>query len=163
MKTMPIIAKAGGESNFEPAPAGTWAAVCVDVIDLGQQPVEYKGQEKLQHKVRIAWQLTEDAGLTEDHQPMLAMRRYTLSLDERAALRKDLETWRGRKFTAQELNGWDIEAVIGVPCLLSISHTQRDGKTFANVDAVLRLPNGMPAPAPTGYIRKCEREPRVGQ
>ena len=36
-------------------------------------------------------------------------RVYTLCLHERAALRKDLESWRGRKFTEQELDGFDLE------------------------------------------------------
>ena len=54
---MPIYAKAS--PSFTPAPAGTHAAVCVDVIDMGDVVSEFNGKKKTQHKIRIVWQLDE--------------------------------------------------------------------------------------------------------
>src|ERR1039458_9745361 len=107
---MPIIAKSSGTS-YPPAPQGTHAAVCVDVIDLGMLKVAFGGKEKTQHKIRVVWQIEE---LRDDGKPHQVSRRYTNSLHEKAALRKDLESWRGNPFTPSELEGFDLEVLLSV-------------------------------------------------
>src|SRR6185369_175718 len=76
----------------------------------------------------------------------------------KAKLRKDLEAWRGRIFTFDELAGFDLESVIDVPCLLSVVHRQGSkGGKFANVGAVMKLPKGMHAFVPRDYVRVKDR------
>src|SRR5689334_21178594 len=99
---MPIIATASESKSFIPAPEGTHQAVCVDVIDKGMQPNKFK-DGALQHKIDIAWQIDE---AREDGKRFVVYKRYTLSLNEKANLRKDLETWRGRPFTRDEEMGF---------------------------------------------------------
>jgi len=152
---MPIIAKAGGGS-FAPAPAGTHSAVCCDVVDLGVLEVNYAGKTKRQHKITVIWQIGERR---DDDKLFLLRKRYTLSLHEKASLRKDLESWRGRSFTPAELEGFDIETLLGVPCLLSVIHQAKDGDIFANISAIMRLPKGMEALKVVDYVRVCDREP----
>jgi hypothetical protein len=156
---MPIIAKASG-SNFVPAPAGAHAAVSVDVVDLGTLEVTYAGKTKKQHKIEIVWQIAEDM---EDGRPYRVKKRYTLSLHEKAGLRKDLESWRGRAFTDAELDGFDVESVIGVPCLLNVIHNASGGSVYANVSTIMRLPKGMTAPTQRDYVRVIDREPKQGE
>lgn len=153
---MPIYASAGSGTKFTPAPAGTHAAVCCDVRDLGVVKVEWQGQTKQQHKVLISWQIDE---ARDDGKPYLVSRRYTLSLHEKAGLRKDLEAWRGRKFTEDELHRFDVETIIGKPCLLNLIHAQSGGDTYANVAAVMALPRTMPAPQVRDYVRFVDRTP----
>lgn len=150
---MAIIAKKTS-GDFVLCPEGTHLAVCVDVVDLGEVKTAWQGKEKLQHKIRLVWQIAERM---QDGRPHVAQRRYTLSLDDRAALRKDLENWRGRAFTTDELNGFDVETVIGVGCMLSVVHETRDAKTYDNVSGVMRLPKGVPAPAIDKYVRVKDR------
>ncbi len=152
---MAIIAKASG-GNFVPAPAGTWAAVCCDVVDLGMLEVNFGGKKSTKHKIQVIWQISE---LRNDNKPHQARKRYTLSLHEKAALRKDLESWRGRKFTAQELEGFDVESVLSVPCMLNIIHEEKEGQTYSNVTAVMRLPKGLDAPSIRDYVRVIDRKP----
>ncbi len=154
---MAIIAKASG-SNYVPAPEGTWSAVCVDVVDLGILEVAFGGKKKKQHKIRIVWQIEE---VTKDNKPYTAQRRYTNSLHEKASLRRDLESWRGRKFTEHELQGFDVETVIGVPCLLNIIQEAKGGDTFANVASIMRLPKGLPPLTARDYIRVIDRKPEM--
>ena len=155
---MPIIASSKGESsgNFEPAPAGVHQAVCVDVVDLGVLDVSWQGQTKRQHKVNIAWQINEDR---DDGKPFLVFKRYTLSLHEKSGLRKDLESWRGRKFTRDEEMGFDVEAVIGANCLLNITHNRVGDRTYANVVSIMPLAKGMPPIHARDYVRKVDRTP----
>jgi hypothetical protein len=151
---MPIYAKAG--ANFTPAPAGSHASVCVDVVDLGNITVEYSGKAKTQHKIRIVWQIEE---LRDDGNPFSLRKQYTLSLHEKSSLRKDLESWRGRSFTEDELRGFDVEVLIGKGALLSVIHKDSNGTTYANVTGVMKLPKGMAAPTPVSYVRECDRQP----
>jgi len=151
---MAIIAKAG--PTFIPAPEGAHAAVCVDVVDLGTLEVNYGGKSKKQHKIRIVWQIDENM---EDGKPFLVQQRFTLSLHEKAGLRKVLESWRGRQFTEEELQGFDVETVIDKPCLVNIIHQNKAGSIYANVTSVMRLPKGMAVLTPRDYIRVVDRKP----
>lgn len=153
---MPIIARAGSGTQYPPAPAGTHAAICVDVVDLGILEVTYSGKTKKQHKITIVWQIDEDR---DDGKPHAVRKRYTLSLHEKAGLRKDLESWRGLPFTQEELDGFDVEVLVGKGCLLNIIHNVKDSNTYANVATIMKLPKMMEAPKARDYVRVCDRTP----
>lgn len=136
---MPIIATAGESGTFTPAPEGVHQAVCADVVDLGM--IQGFGG-KLQRKIVIVWQIDETR---DDDTRFLLFKRYTLSLNEKATLRKDLEAWRGRAFTRDEEMGFDVETVIGANCMLNVQHRQSQdgGKTYANVVSITPLPKAL--------------------
>jgi len=142
--------------SYAPAPAGAHAAVCCDVVDLGELEITYSGQTKKQHKINIVWQIDEDR---DDGKPHQVRKRYTCSLHEKASLRKDLESWRGRAFSDEELQGFDLEVLIGFGCMVNVIHASQQGKIYANVAAVMRLAKGMPTPVVRDYVRVCERAP----
>ena len=146
---MAIIAKG---SSFVPCPAGLHQAVCCDVVDLGNVESVYG----VKHKVTLVFQVNEPM---DDGRPFLVQRRYTVSLDQKSSLRKDLESWRGRPFTADELKGFDLEKLLGVNCQLNVQQNDRDGTTYANITAIVPLSRGMSKMAVAGYIRKKDREP----
>lgn len=152
---MAIMATAGDGKTFDPAPAGVHQGVCVDVVDLGMLDVTWQGKTKQQHKINVAWQIAERR---EDGKPFLVFKRYTLSLGEKATLRKDLESWRGKAFTREEELGFDVERVIGKNCLLNIQHNESGGKTYANVVSIMPLVKGMPEITAVDYVRKKDRQ-----
>lgn len=139
------------ESKYVPAPEGLHVATCADVVDVGVLDHGYG----LKHYVEIRWML-EDAG---EHGRYVVRRRYTNSLSEKAALRRDLEVWRGRKFTADELKGFDLERLIGAGCQVQIVHKiSEKGGTFANVTAIIPLGKGQVNPGVSAdYIRQQDR------
>lgn len=155
---MAIIATAGGGDGktFTPAPAGVHQAVCVDVVDLGFLDVTWQGVSKKKHLINVAWQINEDR---DDGKPYLVFKRYTLSLHEKATLGKDLESWRGKKFTDEERNGFDVERLLGVNCLLNVTHNQVGDRTYANVVSIMPLAKGMPQIHARDYVRKVDRQP----
>lgn len=142
---MTIIAKAS-DKEFESIPLpeeGTSQAVCCGVWDLGMQKTTYKGEEKIKHKIVIAWELSQLINSpTSEYNglPYMLSKTYTLSLYN-STLKKDLESWRGKAFTEDEINaGVDIEKLYGINCLLGVTHQQgfKDtSRTFANVSAIL--------------------------
>lgn len=143
---MPIIAKRDNVSFEQPTP-GTVQAVCVFVHDIGNQPGEYQGKPNVAHKAIVAWELKQKMTQGEyAGKPFMITRYYTVSLSEKSNLRKDLESWRGRAFTDDELDGFDIETIRGANCLLSIVATE-SGKR--KVSGVMALPVGMEKMVPT--------------
>lgn len=138
---MPIIATRESDHEYENAPADTYIGVCYRIIDLGTQQIEWQGEVKRQHKVMISWELN---AAMSDGQPFTMHKRYTLSLHEKAQLCKDLEAWRGRPFTEDEAKGFDIGTVLGAPCMMQIVHTSKNGKTYANINALMKFKGDAP-------------------
>jgi hypothetical protein len=153
---MGLIAKeVGGSSDYTPVPEGTFQAVCNMVVDLGLQNTNFQGKDAVKHQCWIRWELpTERLELTNQSGavisvPMSIGKLYTLSLHEKATLRKDLEGWRGRAFTAQELQGFDLFKLGGIPCQVSVVHVKRNDRTYANVVGVAGWPKGLDKPKAT--------------
>lgn len=149
------------ESNFTPAPEGLHQAVCCDVWEQWTEESRFTPGQ-LQDKTRVVWLLEEEN--PETGKPFQASRIYTASLHEKAMLRQHLETWRGRKFTQDELRGFDLEALIGVNCQLQIAHNiGSNGKTYANVQAVVPLAKGMnKLRVPEDYVRRKDKARSAG-
>ena len=146
-----IISRTGG-GDFAPAREGVHVAICTRVIDLGTQTSTYKGEDKRAKKVLIGWELPDEPliEINGEQLPPMIMGRYTASLHEKAQLFALLVSWRGRKFTDDELKAFDLKNVLGAPCYLQVIHSD-DGK-FANVKTLMPLPKGVAKPTATGPL-----------
>lgn len=150
---MGTVAKDSGGGDFKLVPAGAHVAICDQVVDLGIQP---GGMYDPKQKVYLRWQIPgERVKWTKDGQehegPAIIGRTFTLSLSEKGYLRPILESWRGRPFTPAELKGFDVKNVLGVPCMVQVTHeTATSGKTYANVVAVMSMPKGVAKPELNG-------------
>jgi hypothetical protein len=125
-------------SNFVQPPEGTFVARCYRIIDLGTQHDEYQGKPTIRNQVVVTWELPTE--LMDDGKPFSVSRFYTNDLYENANLYKDLVAWRGRAFTEEEKRGFDLENILGAPCLITIVHNDK-GK--AKVTSVTKLVKGM--------------------
>jgi hypothetical protein len=158
---MKWIDNGGGE--FAQAPVGTHPARCVKMIDIGTQRGEYLGQVNIRRQCIVGWELPNES-IPEGEakgKPFVVSRFYTASLNEKANLRKDLENWRGRTFTAQELLGFDSQNILGKPCMVSVIHNDK-GK--ARVSGIMALPKGMHVPPqinPSVYFSLEEFDDKV--
>lgn len=151
---MPIyVSDTGGGGDFTPVPEGTHFAVCDMVVDLGKQRTTYMGDTTIKHQVYIRWQIpaertewTDGEGVKHEG-PMVIGKVYTASLGEKANLRKDLQAWRGKTFTEEELKKFELSAVIGAPATISVTHKPKEtGGVYSNVTSIGGLPKGMPKP-----------------
>lgn len=143
--------------NFKQVPAGNYVARCFQLIDLGTQTSEKFGNAT--HKIRIGWEILDtDADgqpltIERDGQafPMTVSAEYTLSLGDKANLRKMLASWRGRDFTPEELKGFDVSKLLGAYCMVNVTQTEgREGKVYANVSTVTPLPKQLATSKPAG-------------
>ena len=144
---MSLTISENATTDYTPPEAGTFAARCASLIDLGTQTSVWEGEEKRAHKVLISFEVLDTDNRRSDGSPHLVSKRFTASLHAKAGLRKFLESWRGRPFTAEELAGFDLKAVVGLTCLVGIVHEAKGDKVYANLSSVMKLPKGMPAPS----------------
>ena len=146
---MSLIIKESERPAFQLPSDKTHQAVCYNVWNLGWQKVTFKGHSKAQHKIRIGWELNEQVREGKFAGKRLTIsKRYTASLFERSALYKDLIAWRGRSFSPDELDGFDLENLIGANCLMAIVHNQKQDKEYANISAIIHLPDGITSMEP---------------
>jgi hypothetical protein len=130
-----------GGGDFQPCPAGTHPAICIRVIDLGTQQTTYKGETKRAHKVLIAWEMP--TARMSDGRPFIVSQRYTYSGHKKAVLRQHLESWRGKRYTDEEIAGVDLVRLLGKPCFLTIVHDESHETVYANVVGISPLPKNM--------------------
>lgn len=155
---MAFIAKDSGGGDFKKVPPGAYIGRCYSLIDLGTQLTTGQYGEKLQHKIRIAWELfgEDDQGnpltvlVDGKEMPMTISKNYTVSLHEKAGLRKDLAAWRGKDFTDEEAKAFDVSKLLGAYCMVNATTSETNGKTYTNVAGLTPLPgalkNAKPAP-----------------
>lgn len=82
--------------------------------------------------------------------PMTISKEYTLSMHEKASLRKDLGAWRGKQFTDEEAKTFDIAKLVGVYCMVNVTHSESNGKEYANVAGLSPLPGALKNSRPAG-------------
>ena len=160
----PIIVTDNGGGEYTPHPEGQYAARCIDVVDMGWQRTDFGPK----YKIRVVFfcgkvERREIEGEKRDV-PLTVVQFFTASLNEKANLRKFLESWRGRPFTVAEAGRFDVEKMLDAPALIQVAHNKAtNGKVYANITSIMRLPQGMNAPArPADYVRVCERPEWTG-
>lgn len=151
---MPIVS-AGTKEKMAPVPAGAQRAVCYSIIDIGTQTPPNPAY-KPGRKVVITWELPDETISTEKGMlPRAISGTFGLSLGPKATLRKFLESWRGRPFTADELKGFDLKNVLGANGLLNVVHAPSKSDpsvVYANVGGIMPLPKGMTAVKATNEL-----------
>jgi hypothetical protein len=141
-------------NDFERPEDGTYLAMCYRIVDLGTQSEVFSGETKLLRKVTISWELPTER--MKDGRPFSVNKRYTFSSAENANLRKDLEAWRGAKFTPETMKGFEIDRLLGKPCVVTVSTTTNEkGKTFTNIIAITPPIKGTKIPPETENETFC--------
>lgn len=147
-----IIVKNQATARREPVEPGNYPARCYGMVVTGTEFNELYGN--LKTNVIVLWEMpTERIEIEKDgavkNLPRGIHAQYNLSLNEKATLRKTLESWRGKAFDDKQLaqEGFDIASIIGAPCLLNVLTRQaQNGNEYNYVSTVARLPKGMEVP-----------------
>jgi hypothetical protein len=141
---MSITATNTGAGGGVLAPAGNHVARCYAMIDLGTSPDDYQGQPRIVHKVQVKWELPNATHVFkegESAKPFSVSKEYNLSMNEKANLRLDLQSWRGKPFTEEEAKSFDITKVLGAACMLNvIVKTSKSGKEYNEVTSITPIP-----------------------
>lgn len=122
---------------------GVYMAVCVGVVDLGEQYSEmYKSYS---NKVKFVWALPSETieidGKTEERQ---LSREFSIATKKTSKLRTFLGSWNSKNYTDEEFMELDLFDQIGKACQLNV--VLNDTGEYANVDNIMPIPKGLPAP-----------------
>jgi hypothetical protein len=146
------------QSTFTPHPDSNGEyvkAVLVDITDLKKRVTQYGEKDEF----RLVFE-TEVMDTANDRRFCIWSRGYTPSLNEKAALRKDLKRLMGRELTTAELSEFDVESLIGFGVKLIIQHETKDDRTYANISFM--VPDKEKSLKPSGkYKRIQDREDKV--
>lgn len=140
------------EPVFDVHPEGVFVGELVDFTDEGYKEGQYG-------TYRSAFFDISTGQLTEDGEVFFPMRFY---VNENAGERSKTTLFReavaGRKLTRPERLDFDPERILGRKVQVQVKHNERDGKKYANIDAVMALPQGaqqqQAAPQPQAQAAK---------
>lgn len=126
-----------------PVEPGVYMAVCVGVVDLGEQYSEmYKTYS---NKVKFIWALPSETieieGNLEERQ---LSREFSIATKKNSKLRTFLGSWNSKNYTDEEYMELDLFEQLGKACQLNV--VLNDTGEYANVDSIMPIPKGIPAP-----------------
>lgn len=139
---MEFIAKSEGNTSVPRLENGVYTALSSMLIDVGFQRSLI--DSNIRRKFMMVWNIVgEFIEVNNEQLPRVMSKEYTLSLNEKSNLRKDLQAWRGQAFTEEELQGFNLLDVMNKPCQLQIINEEKNGKTYNNISAIMAMPKGM--------------------
>jgi hypothetical protein len=155
---MSLTAKDSGGGSFTPVAPGMHLARCYRIVDLGTQESNFQGKISYLQKVMLQFEVhgEDEKGkplVTAKGEPMSISKNFTLSLAEKATLRKDLVTWRGQEFTPEQLRGFELKNVLGHWCMITAAKSLgNNGKEYTNIVSINPVPTAIKkAGLPEGF------------
>ena len=135
--------KEKAKPKIPPVDAGVYVSICVGVIDLGEQYSEkFKNYS---NKMQIVWELCgETVEVDGELKPRQLSKEFTISGSKKGNLRAFLSSWNGKSYSDDEFMDLDLFDQIGKACQLNV--VLNDTGEYANVDNIMPLPKGFPAP-----------------
>lgn len=138
---MSLIASDNGGVSIPKLEGGVYTAISSAIIDLGVQTSEKFGNT--QRKFMMIWNiLGEEIEFNGEKLPRTMSKEYSFSLNEKSTLRKDLQAWRGKTFTEEELKAFNLLNILNKACQLQIILEEKNGKQYNNIASIMALPRG---------------------
>jgi len=122
----------------EPPPAGTYLAVCVDVIDLyGVERKKFQSEEtELQDVTRFVFGVKTKSGALHK----IATREFKISGSPKSNLTKFIKAWTGENPKA----GADTADLKGRGAQITVAAEEaRNGKTYNNISGIAPVMDGL--------------------
>ena len=161
-----VTAKSGPNVEYAKAPEGQHQCVLVDVIDLKMHENIYMGESKgMVHKCALVFQI--DAVNPDTKKRFEISKDFTVSMGEKANLRKFLAVWRGKSYSDAEAEGGaplhKLEGVNGLMVVEHVRSKKNPDRTYANIVSVTGLPRGMEKISAENYTRAPYWKDRIGK
>ena len=140
---MGLKVKDWAKPKLPPVEPGVYIAVCVGVVNLGEQYSEkFKSYRP---EVQFIWELAgETVEVDGETKPRQLSRAFTFSASKKGNLRGFISSWNGVQYSDEQFGEVDLFNQVGRACQLNV--VLNDTGEYANVDSVIPLPKGMPAP-----------------
>jgi len=122
---------------------GVYFAVCVGVIDLGEQYSEkFKNYS---NRVQFVWELpSETIEVDGKQEPKQLSKEFAIATKKNSVLRTFISSWNSKAYTDEEFQEVELFEQIGKACQLNV--VLSESGEYSNVDSVMPIPKGFPAP-----------------
>lgn len=122
---------------------GVYFAVCIGVIDLGEQYSEkFKNYS---NRVQFVWELpSETIEVGGKQEPKQLSKEFAIATKKNSGLRTFISSWNSKTYTDEEFQEVELFEQIGKACQLNV--VLNDTGEYANVDNIMPIPKGIPAP-----------------
>lgn len=130
-------------------PVGTFPARVYKIVYIGTVKGEYKGTPNEACKVSIVWELPTKTTIFkegEQAKPFSISKTVTHSMGKKSALRPIIEGMLGVSFLDHEAFAYDLDDILGMTCLIGISHKETPDGKKAEIKSFAQLPEGMECP-----------------
>lgn len=128
-----------------PVEPGVYMAVCVGVIDLGEQYSEKF--KNYQNKVKFVWELSgETIEIDGETKPRQLSKEFTISASAKGNLRAFLSSWNSKQYGDEEFCELELFDQIGKACQLQV--VLNETGEYSNVANLMPLPKGLTLPPP---------------
>ena len=128
-------------------------AVCIGVYYIGFQEGDYKGEPYCKEEIVLEFEVDEKyskaAGDYAGKRKRVT-KRFTFSYATKANLYKTLCSWFGKGYIDKKkeemkdnLAALNIYMLLGKSCLISVYHSEKNDKIYANIDSISKLPKTM--------------------
>ena len=129
--------------KLPPVEPGVYIATCVGVVDLGEQYSEKF--KNYRNEVQFIWELSgETVEVDGAVKPRQLSRTFSFAVGKKGSLRGFLSSWNGVQYSDEQFGELEVFDQVGRACQLNV--VLNDTGEYANVDSVIPLPKGMPAP-----------------
>lgn len=145
--------------QFEILPeGGPYNVVLAEIQDLGLLPSSYTGED--QEKVRFVFVSDQK---NKEGEPIIVLQTMTNSLNEKSTMRKTLKGVLGKDPGDTVL---DSSELVGKQCQITVTHSDSNGRTYANVTSVFPRKDGGKVTIPHGWqppqVKKYKAAERKG-
>ena len=129
--------------KLPPVEPGVYMAICVGIIDLGEQ---YSEKFKTYaNKILFVWELVgETVEVDGEQKPRQLSKEFSISSSKKSNLRGFISSWNGKTYSDDEFADLEIFDQIGKACQLQV--VLNETGEYANVDNLMQLPKGFPVP-----------------
>lgn len=140
---MALKVKDRAKPKIPPVEPGVYIAICVGVLDLGEQYSEKF--KNYRNEVQFVWELSgETVEVDGEQKPRQLSRTFSVAASKKSNLRGFISGWNGVQYSDDQFSDLDLFTQVGKACQLNV--VLNDTGEYANVDSAIPLPKGMPAP-----------------
>ena len=140
---MSLKVKDRAKPKLPPVESGVYIAICVGVLDLGEQYSEKF--KNYRNEVQFIWELCgETVEVDGEQKPRQLSRTFSVAASKKSNLRGFISGWNGVQYSDDQFSDLDLFTQVGKACQLNV--VLNDTGEYANVDSAIPLPKGMPAP-----------------
>ncbi len=134
--------------TLPPIPGGTYLAICVYSIGIGEQLCEYEGKSKnYYNQVMLGFEICgQTVEIDGKQEPRVLGKTFNATKGKKSGLRKFIGAWEAKELSDDEYLDKDTNDYVGKAAFLTV--VLNETGEYSNIDGIAPLPIGLPIDVP---------------